>query len=45
MANVHFCSDAETFVLVMYGRLTLEPAITADRLTVEGNQELTVAFD
>lgn len=38
-------SETETFVLLMYGRLTLESAIAAGRLSVEGDQGLITAFD
>ena len=45
MDNVRFCSDAETFVLLMYGRFRLDLAITTGRLTDEDDQALTAAFD
>jgi uncharacterized protein (TIGR03083 family) len=44
-ANVTFRSDAETFVLLMYRRLPLETATATGHLIVEGDQELTAAFD
>jgi uncharacterized protein (TIGR03083 family) len=43
--QVTFRSDTETFILLMYGRLTLEPAIATGRLNVEGDQGLVTAFD
>lgn len=43
-AAVTFHCDTETYLLVMYGRLSLEEARTLGRLSIEGNQELIVAF-
>lgn len=43
-ASVTFHCDTETYLLVMYGRLSLEEARTLDRLSIEGNQELAAAF-
>ena len=45
VGHVTFRSDTETFVLLMYGRLTLELAIATSRLSVEGDQGLVTAFD
>ena len=42
--HVHFHSDPEAYVLVMYGRLSLEAASTAGRVRVEGNRQMAVAF-
>lgn len=39
-ANVTFHSDTETFVLLMYGRLTLASAIADDQVLVEGDHGL-----
>lgn len=43
-ASVTFHCDPETYVLVMYGRLSLEAAHTMGRLQIEGDQALTRAF-
>jgi uncharacterized protein (TIGR03083 family) len=43
-ASVTFHCDTETYVLVMYGRLSLEAARVIGRLRVEGDQALVVAF-
>jgi uncharacterized protein (TIGR03083 family) len=43
-ASVTFHCDPETYVLVMYGRLSLEAARAMGRLRVEGDQALNVAF-
>jgi uncharacterized protein (TIGR03083 family) len=43
-ASVTFHCDPETYVLVMYGRLSLEAARAMGRLRVEGDQALSVAF-
>jgi uncharacterized protein (TIGR03083 family) len=45
VGHVTFRSDTETFVLLMYGRLTLEPALATGRLSVEGEQGLVTAFE
>ena len=37
--------DTGTFVLLMWGRLTLESAIAAGRLTAKGDQGLINDFD
>jgi hypothetical protein len=44
VADVTFRGEAETFVLVLYGRLTLEAAIATDRLVTEGEPGLVAAF-
>jgi len=36
--------DTETYVLLVYGRLNLEAAIAAGRLTIEGDRHQTMAF-
>jgi len=43
-ASVTFHCDPETYVLVMYGRLSLEAARAMGRLRVEGDQTLLAAF-
>ena len=43
-ANVIFRCSAETFVFVMYGRLTPQDALAHGRLTVDGEAELVTAF-
>jgi hypothetical protein len=43
-ASVTFHCDTETYVLVMYGRLSLEATHARGRLRVEGDQALIVAF-
>ena len=43
-ADVIFKCDTDTFVLLMYRRLTLDPAIAAGRLAVDGDLDLTAAF-
>jgi uncharacterized protein (TIGR03083 family) len=43
-ANVTYRCDAETFVLLMFGRLSPEVATTQSRLVVEGDRELVAAF-
>lgn len=43
-ANVTFHCDAETFVLTMCGRLTLDSAITDGRVSVEGDRRLAAEF-
>jgi uncharacterized protein (TIGR03083 family) len=43
-ANVTFHCGAETFVLMMYGRLTLDSAITDGRMSVEGDRGLAAEF-
>ena len=43
-ADVIFCCDAETFLLLMYGRLAPAAAISNGRLAVEPDNELAVQF-
>lgn len=43
--DVTFRCDAETFVLLMYKRLTLREATDAGRLAAEGDDGLIAAFD
>jgi uncharacterized protein (TIGR03083 family) len=43
-ASVIFRCTIETFVFVMYGRLTLQDALAHGRLTVDGEAELVTAF-
>ena len=45
LADVTLCCDRATFALLIYKRLTLSPAVSQGRLTVEGDQELTAALD
>ena len=44
-ADVTLAGDTGTFVLLMYGRLTLDSAIAADLFQAEGALELIPAFD
>jgi uncharacterized protein (TIGR03083 family) len=43
-ANVLCRCDSETFVLLMYGRLPLQSAISSGRVVVEGDQSLIPTF-
>lgn len=43
-AHVLYSCRPETFVFVMYGRLTLTDAIAQGRLTVDGDTALVTAF-
>jgi len=43
-ADVTFRCDGETYVLVMYGRLSPEDAIAQGRLTFQGDSELAGSF-
>lgn len=43
-ANVTMRCDAETYVLLVYGRLDLEAAVASGRLVVEGDRALATAF-
>jgi uncharacterized protein (TIGR03083 family) len=43
-ADVTFSGDGETYVLVMYGRLTLADAIAEGRVNVSGDQQLAAEF-
>ncbi len=43
-ANVTLQCDTATYVLVVYGRLSLEDALATGRLVVEGDQMLAMAF-
>jgi hypothetical protein len=38
------CCDAETYVLLVYGRLDLHAALASGRLTMEGDRDLAIAF-
>ena len=44
-ANVSVSCDTDTFVLLMYGRFSLESAAAAGRLTADGDQRLMTSFD
>jgi putative sterol carrier protein len=44
-ANLSASCDTDTFVLLMYGRFSLESAVAAGRMTAEGNQGLMTGFD
>lgn len=44
-ANVSVSCDTDTFVLLMYGRFSLESAVAAGRLTADGDQGLIMNFD
>ena len=43
-ADVTFHCDTETFVFIAYGRLTIDAAIGAERLAVEGDKQLARDF-
>ena len=43
-AAVTFRCDPETYVLLVYGRLDLEAAIAASRLTIDGDRQQAMAF-
>ena len=43
-ADVIFRCDGETYVMVMYGRLTAAAALSSGRLTWEGDRELAQGF-
>jgi hypothetical protein len=45
VADVTFRGEAETFVLVLYGRLTLEAAMATGILRTEGEPGLVAAFE
>jgi uncharacterized protein (TIGR03083 family) len=42
--DVTFGCDTETYILLVYGRLKLDAAITAGRLRIEGDRHLATAF-
>jgi uncharacterized protein (TIGR03083 family) len=42
--NVTFRCDTETYILLVYGRLNLDAAITSGRLGVAGDRQLASAF-
>jgi uncharacterized protein (TIGR03083 family) len=44
LPDVTFRCDTETFVLLVYGRLPLEAAMTSGRLGMTGDRQLAVAF-
>ena len=43
-ADVTLRCDAETFVLLAYGRTTYQDAVDSGKMTVEGNQDLAAKF-
>ena len=43
-ADVTVRCDAETYVLLVYGRLDMEAASAAGRLVVQGERALAMAF-
>ena len=43
-ANVTFCCTTESFILLLYGRLTLPDALAAGRMTVAGDVGLIPVF-
>lgn len=43
-ADVTFTCDQSTFALLAYGRFTVEEAVAAGDITVEGNRELAMQF-
>lgn len=44
-AQVTFYGDTATYVLVMYGRLSLKDALATGRMAAEGDQTLAMAFN
>jgi hypothetical protein len=44
-ADVILHCDQATFALMMYKRLTLDPAVAQDRVTIEGDHALTAVLD
>jgi len=44
-ADVTFQCDLETFLLIAWGRLTIDSAVAADRLTVHGDNEVAPEFE
>ncbi len=45
VAEVTFHCDTETFILIAFGRLTIDRAIAADRLTIQGDNRLALDFE
>lgn len=43
-SDVTFRCDTETFILIAFGRLTIDPAIAAHRLTIQGDHSLALEF-
>jgi hypothetical protein len=43
-ADVTFHSNIETFVFITFGRLTIEAAIGAERLTIQGDKKIARQF-
>ena len=43
-ADVTFHCDTETFVLIAFGRLTIDTAVPAHRLTIQGDHSLALEF-
>ena len=43
-ADVTFSGDGETYVLVMYGRLSLDNAIAEGRVNVSGDPQVAAEF-
>jgi hypothetical protein len=43
-ADVTFTCNASTFALLAYGRFTVEEAVAAGDMTIEGNRELSAQF-
>ena len=43
-ADVTFLCDTETFILIAFGRLTLDAAVAAHRLTIQGEHSLALEF-
>jgi hypothetical protein len=44
-ADVTFQCDLETFLLIAWGRLTIDRAVAADRLAVHGDNEVASEFE
>ena len=44
-ADVTFRCDGETFILLMYGRIRAQEAVSQGKMTFEGDAELVAAFN
>ncbi len=42
--DVTFCCDTETFILMSFGRATIDTATAAERLTIQGDNRLALEF-
>ena len=43
-AQITFRTDGETYVMLMYGRITPNQALSGGRMSVEGDERLVTAF-